>query len=503
MVEEATAVLSGVVYLDTNGNNVPDTDETVFDGWIVKVFDDRGDLVAEVVTDENGFYETELPIGEFTIDFCNPVNGSVYSSATVDLGASSLGVDGAPQAVVNLPIDPSGVVYDSISRQPVGNVLLTFVDTQGVALPDVCFIDPSQQNQITGPDGNYRFDIVPGADPACPTTQTNYSIVFDAPASHLDTNSTIIGVEPGFFSAPAGNGPFLVQAQDNAPQDAEDTTYYLSFTLGSGSRDIINNHIPIDPFAVARSSLDVTKVTPQRNVRFGDIVPYTITVTNTEDFPRLDVDLIDFTPPGFRFVEDTSLVDGVEIDPVISGRELVIEDEDFAPGETKTWTMMLVVGASVSEGNYTNQAFARDSLGNEISDRAQAIVRIVPDPLFDCSELIGKVFDDRNANGYQDAGELGIAGVRLATAKGLLVTTDEHGRYHIACAAVPNGQIGSNFILKVDENTLPTGYDVSTENPRVVRLTRGKLSKANFGACLLYTSPSPRDRTRSRMPSSA
>ena len=28
-------------------------------------------------------------------------------------------------------------------------------------------------------------------------------------------------------------------------------------------------------------------------------------------------------------------------------------------------------------------------------------------------------------------------------------------------------------------------------------------SQAAFGACLLYTSPSPRDRTRSRMPSSA
>ena len=26
---------------------------------------------------------------------------------------------------------------------------------------------------------------------------------------------------------------------------------------------------------------------------------------------------------------------------------------------------------------------------------------------------------------------------------------------------------------------------------------------AKYGACLLYTSPSPRDRTRSRMPSSA
>ena len=32
------------------------------------------------------------------------------------------------------------------------------------------------------------------------------------------------------------------------------------------------------------------------------------------------------------------------------------------------------------------------------------------------------------------------------------------------------------------------------------RLATGK---ANANACLLYTSPSPRDRTRSRMPSSA
>ena len=77
-----------------------------------------------------------------------------------------------------------------------------------------------------------------------------------------------------------------------------------------------------------------------------------------------------------------------------------------------------------------------------------------------------------------------MAGVRIATAKGLLVTTDHNGRYHIACAAIPNGQIGSNFILKVDDRTLPTGYHLTSENPRVVRLTRGKMSKANFGVAL-------------------
>jgi hypothetical protein len=62
------------------------------------------------------------------------------------------------------------------------------------------------------------------------------------------------------------------------------------------------------------------------------------------------------------------------------------------------------------------------------------------------------------------------------------VTTDDKGRFHIACAQIPDGDRGSNFVMKLDERTLPTGYRVTTENPRDVRLTRGKMSKLNFGA---------------------
>jgi len=227
--------------------------------------------------------------------------------------------------------------------------------------------------------------------------------------------------------------------------------------------------------------MNVTKVSPRRDVAFGDLVPYTITVTNTEDLPRVDLDIIDFLPPGFKYVDGSARLNGQEITTDLNGRELVIEDQDFAANETKTLQVTLVVGAGVGEGTYTNQAFVRDPLGDEVSDRGQAVVRVSPSPLFDCAELIGKVFDDKNQNGYQDDDEPGMAGVRLATAKGLLVTTDQHGRYHITCAAIPNGKIGSNFILKLDERTLPTGYRMTTENPRVVRLTRGKMTKANFG----------------------
>ena len=72
--------------------------------------------------------------------------------------------------------------------------------------------------------------------------------------------------------------------------------------------------------------------------------------------------------------------------------------------------------------------------------------------------------------------------MRLATPNGLLIVTDKFGRYSIACGAIPDAKIGSNFLLKLDTATLPTGYRVTSENPRVVRLTQGKLTKLNFAA---------------------
>ena len=59
-------------------------------------------------------------------------------------------------------------------------------------------------------------------------------------------------------------------------------------------------------------------------------------------------------------------------------------------------------------------------------------------------------------------------------------------------------------------NILITDQSVEYLNPKVIRATMGSLFHLNIydeiyenDFCLLYTSPSPRDRTRSRMPSSA
>jgi hypothetical protein len=74
--------------------------------------------------------------------------------------------------------------------------------------------------------------------------------------------------------------------------------------------------------------------------------------------------------------------------------------------------------------------------------------------------------------------------VRLVTARGLAATTDGAGRYHITCAVVPNESRGSNFVLKLDDRTLPSGFRSSTRPVQVLRATRGKALKVNFGASI-------------------
>jgi hypothetical protein len=111
-------------------------------------------------------------------------------------------------------------------------------------------------------------------------------------------------------------------------------------------------------------------------------------------------------------------------------------------------------------------------------------VRVIPDATFDCTDVTGKVFDDVNRNGIQDTGETGLSGVRVVSARGLTATTDGFGRFHITCAITPREGRGSNFILKLDDRTLPSGYRSSTGQIRVQRATRGKALRFNFGASI-------------------
>ncbi|MFW6060938.1 MAG: hypothetical protein ACODAQ_12225, partial [Phycisphaeraceae bacterium] len=229
----------------------------------------------------------------------------------------------------------------------------------------------------------------------------------------------------------------------------------------------------------------ISKSSALLNVSKGELVPYTITVNNLFGAPLSGIGIVDRIPPGFKYMAGSARLDGEPLEPRTDGRKLVWDGLELAFDSTRELQLLLVVGAGVSEGEYVNRAQVFSSLtGENYSGEAAATVRVVPDPTFDCTDIIGKIFDDRNLNGYQDAGEPGLAGGRVVTARGLIATSDEHGRFHITCAQVPDEDRGSNFILKLDDRSLPSGYRVTTENPRVQRATRGKMLRFNFGAAI-------------------
>jgi hypothetical protein len=194
---------------------------------------------------------------------------------------------------------------------------------------------------------------------------------------------------------------------------------------------------------------------------------------------------VDRYPAGFRYIAGSARIDGVATEPTVAGLQLTWSAVNFSSSDHHTIVLLLAVGAGVGEGEFTNRAQVIQGLtGQPMSGEATATVRVVPDQTFDCTDVFGKVFDDVNRNGRQDPGEKGLAGVRVVTAQGLAATTDQYGRFHITCAIVPNDIRGSNFVLKLDDRTLPSGFRLTTDQLQIKHATAGKALKFDFGASI-------------------
>jgi uncharacterized repeat protein (TIGR01451 family)/fimbrial isopeptide formation D2 family protein len=509
--------LNGTVWHDANFNKIPDTGEALLQGWTVGLYH-SGVLLQSVVTDVNGVYHftgiaptngTDRYELRFTAPGAGPNTAklgkadSVFTNNLQQITDIVL-LSGSNLQNLNLPIGPNGVVYNSVTRAPIPGATLTMLRA-GTPLPASCFDDPAQQNQITPGAGWYRFDIN-FSDPACPAGGS-YLIQVTPPGTiYVAGESKVIpaatDAATAAFSVPACPGtvndaspavPYCeAQASEFAPSSSVAprsplTKYYLNLTLDGtavpGSNQIYNNHIPVD--LQNAGSFSITKTTPLLNVTRGQLVPYTITVSNVLSASTQGIQIVDRYPAGFRYVAGSARLDGVPTEPTVAAGQLVWNGLSFGGSAHRTIQLFLAVGAGVGEGEFVNHAQAFQGVtGQPLSGEATATVRVVPDQTFDCTDVFGKVFDDVNRNGRQDPGEKGLPGVRVVTAQGLAATTDQYGRFHITCAIVPNDLRGSNFVLKLDDRTLPSGFRLTTDQLQIKHATAGKALKFDFGASI-------------------
>ncbi len=367
-------------------------------------------------------------------------------------------------------------------------------------------------NHITivrdGSDGRFQFYV---------TQAGTYTLALTYPAgaqpstSRLNSGAldltTLLPADPGVIGA----GEFGAKGK-LGDFSAGANPFYLTFVVEAGDPHFINNNIPLMG-CPSSAGVVASKSADRSTAVFGETVNFTLNFENTSALTYMAAHVVDLLPDGLVYTPGSATVDGVAQEPVVTGKRLDFTAVDMAPTDHITIHLSARVAAGAA-GALTNLTWLEDATGALVSNRASATVRVEPEAVFDCSDVIGKVFDDLNHNGYPDARvglppltdddvftggkygnpapkavprdyEPGLAGVRLATVNGLLITTDAFGRFHVPCAALPKTG-GSNFILKVDPRSLPLGYQLTTENPRVMRLTAGKVAKMNFGAALAH-----------------
>jgi hypothetical protein len=381
-----------------------------------------------------------------------------------------------------LVIDPSGVVYDAVTRQPVRGATVVLVSPSGAEVADA-YLDLTlggPNRQVTGADGRYALLLKTNAPSG------TYQLRVQAPSGYTDAPAASIAPTGSLYTPALGGQVEYIQRQDTAPTLSDPVPYYLAFAFRLGSTNpaqlsngVAHNHIPLDP-ARPPLPLIVTKAAAKRSAGVGDLVPYRITVRTQDGVARGLTNVVDIVPAGMHYIAGSGVVNGAPSEPAVLGNTLTWPRQVIPATGAMTYDLVLSLGAGVTQGKRTNVAVARSANGSEISNRAEATITVGPDRLFDCTDVVGKVFEDANVNGQQDDGEDGIANVRLATVNGLLVSSDAQGRFHIACAAIPNSLIGSNFVLKLDPASLPAGYTVIGENPASARLSVGLMHQFAF-----------------------
>ena len=510
-IEIRAAVISGHVFTDVNGNGVFDRETDVAHaGYAVELFDrtvsgstsvpkERGSashrpsiegvtegpigkLISSVSTDADGYYE---------FSGLNPQ--LVYSLVFRDSDGAVVGgipyievTPGQNRTDQDMSIDPFGVIYDSSTGMPLAGARVTVTDPLGQLLPSICFLDAFQQNQTTDASGEYRINILPGADALCPLAEAEYRISVMGPAGFLPAPSAQHKPLAGpvdltncpFDVAPGGACQLSVIPRP--PSGPAGLPYILSFRLQPGDPAVIYNHIPLDPFS-STTSISIAIQAHKPTLKRGERIGYSIRIRNNSEADAGSVRVVDRLPGGFLYVDGTARVDGLPFSPAVSAGRLDFGLQSLGPNSSVAVTLSLQPQASVGPGEYVNRAEVTDLSGRLLAPVAKAVVELLAEPVFDCAEVIGKVFNDANGNGYQDPGEMGLPAIRIASVRGTLIRTDRHGRFSVPCADLPGHDTGSNFILKLDERTLPVGYRMTTENPRVVRLTQGKMTEINFG----------------------
>lgn len=365
-------------------------------------------------------------------------------------------------------VDPYGIVFDSETNQPIRNAKVTVIDVTGAKnggdaggrakVFETDGTTPAPSEYITGPDGRFAFRYL--------ETGT-YKVEVETPEGYTFTSEVPLGLLPAGRKIDTLASYGKDWAFSNVPQGT-------------------NFDIPLDP--QARGVLFTNKTVDRPTAEIGDYINYTITIKSEAINTVRNLFIDDLLPFGFEYQLGSTKLDGVKLQDPEGGKgpNLKFDVGDIESGTTKELTYRVFVGPGSEKGKGINVAVAKsDEVVVKSSNEAKVKVEVRGGLFNDNAYVTGKVFQDCNENDMQDAGEVGVPGVRLYMENGTYVVTDSEGKYTFY-AVSPN-----KHVLKVDNYSLPEGSKLSVldnrhandPSSRFVDVKKGQLHRADFAIC--------------------
>ncbi len=361
----------------------------------VTLLDSDDTTVATTTTDDNGNYSfTEtLSSGTYTLKFTLE---PLYKEKTQDITVTA----GTGLAIGVTYLDPYGMVYASIAMEPVEAAVVTL----------------------------YKADS---------------AIYTGSPQPNPQTSDT-----KGRFYLEVGAGKYYLGARHKDYKDFKGDV----FTLTGSS---VNENIVMEPLDLKQGQyLSIAKTVNKKTATISDILTYTINVKNIDDtLTATNVTITDSLPHDFKYVNGTSRLDNTFIIDPQNRRTPSWSVGTLTSKESKTLTYRVIIGPDVKLGKNKNSAIINGTVNGTSTSAGPSVAPVdIKEGLFTKRGMvIGKVFNDTDQDGIQDRGEKGIPYLSLILEDGIMVTTDEFGRY-----SIPDVGVGMH-VLKLDQRMLPGG----------------------------------------------
>ena len=252
--------------------------------------------------------------------------------------------------------------------------------------------------------------------------------------------------------------------------------------------------------------IKLSKRANKDRVSVGDLVAYELEVENQRERGNISkIYIEDKLPPGFRYVSGSARIYRVDssgkyvkevITPISKGKKIEFFIKKLMEKEHLKITYLFRVGVGVSANIYENIAVVKNDhkpTREEISNTARAIVEVLLDRLFDMSAVIGKVFHDRDGDGWQDDATLYDLKIKTITNRENYIGIDDfyiknHEDNSWKKLVLNKGKIGNlqgrleendkipNIVLrrKINDPNKISNLEISSENSFMVKLDSTK-----------------------------